>query len=204
MTVLPDIIREPVIIPAKSNQVNTSNIHINSLGDFNNQASQSSSLNPSPAVHPDNTKSAPQSYTAEEAHKYFPYLILNDKKRSTCYKTTDSDGKFSVKSSPLATSVAYKWPHLQRQKSEFVGGTNKSTKSHFHKSLVRLPQPSRPDQPFRVDASWETVETHFHNEKRNLDMKRQQYAREHSMWSIYPYGSIEEREMYKYVSPPLW
>lgn len=55
---------------------------------------------------------------------------------------------------------------------------------------------ARPPSPYRVKTDWETVVPHFHNEKRAIEMKRLQYLKEHTGWSVYPYAGIEERETY--------
>lgn len=54
----------------------------------------------------------------------------------------------------------------------------------------------RPGSPYRVKSDWETTVPHFHNEKRTVEMKRLQYLKEHTAWSVYPYAAVEERECY--------
>lgn len=141
------------------------------------------------------TLSAP--VTLPQEQHSFPKLIYNDNHRSTAYvpihKTSD-DLKAEKKkfiNSPLATNITYNWPAAQREKLSSV-----RSKSKVFKPVSRILEPSRPPAPYKVNSSWETIDTHFHNEKRALEMKRFQYLKEHTMWSIYPYARIDERETY--------
>jgi hypothetical protein len=130
----------------------------------------------------------------EEQHLLPKLFIYNDNHRSTAYvpshkESTDLKKKFI--NSPLATNITYNWPIAQREKLNSV-----RAKSKVFKPVARIIEPSRPPAPYKVNSSWETIDTHFHNEKRALEMKRFQYLKEHTMWSIYPYARIDERETY--------
>jgi hypothetical protein len=191
MTVLPDIIREPVIIAAKQNPLSSSQLFVDS-----------NCSRPSSAEARQHTDLQAVSNIASEPQKLFPFLILNDKKRSTGYRSSDPDGRFQIRTSPLATSVMYKWPNLSRHESG-EGSTNSKlnfqsrSQSHFQKFLSRLPHPSRPDSMYKMETSWETSDGHFHNQQRTLSMKRNQNIRENTIWAIGPYGDIKERESFK-------
>jgi hypothetical protein len=77
--------------------------------------------------------------------------------------------------------------------------STKSVQSRLkvYKPQKRMDNVARPPSPYRVKSDWETVVPHFHNEKRTIEMKRLQYLKEHTGWSVYPYGSVDEKEEYK-------
>jgi hypothetical protein len=191
MTVLPGIIREPVIIATKHSPISSSQLFVDS--------------NCTPPASPENNKhqtadSTQLSTLAKDPQKLFPFLILNDKKRSTGYRSSDPDAKFPIRTSPLATSVIYKWPTLNRYESEFSNNKpqfQSRSNSNFQKLLNRVPHPSRPDSMYKMETSWETSEAHYKNEQRVLEMKRNQNIRENTAWSIGPYADTKEREYFK-------
>jgi len=126
---------------------------------------------------------------------FLPNLIFNDRNRSSAYyRTARSSDFLNAKSSPLATRLLYNWTPLERETSKSV-----QSKIRVYKPPKRIENPARPPAPFKVKTMYETIDPHFHNEKRALEMKRLNYLKDHTEWSIYPYAAIEEREMYKYV-----
>ena len=175
MTVFPDIIREPSIISIKPNGIMVKS-----------SASGSSLLTDLKKLNNNATPvSGPSSY---------PALIFNDTNRSTSYHRLSSNGELSSKlvNSPLETNVLYNWPATQR-----FNTSEMKSRSRVYKPVSRISQPGRPPAPYKVHSSYETEETNFHNEKRTLEMKRWQYFRDHTQWSIFPYAPIDERECYK-------
>ena len=55
----------------------------------------------------------------------------------------------------------------------------------------------RPDPPKKFTHMLETIEPHYHNEKRALRMKQREHYRYHNAWSKYYYGSPAEQEAYR-------
>lgn len=122
-----------------------------------------------------------------------PQLISNDKKRSTSYRRFAKSSDFEkVKASPLATRFVYNWKPLERLPTRVV-----QAKVKVYKPPKRIEMTGRPSSPYRLCVDYETKEPHAHNHERVMDMKRLQYLREHTEWSIYPYAGVEEREQYK-------
>jgi hypothetical protein len=56
---------------------------------------------------------------------------------------------------------------------------------------------SRPDEPYKMSALFETQDRHYHNYKRAQAMQQRQRNREHTLYTIYPYSQTEERALYK-------
>jgi len=135
-----------------------------------------------------------QSFSSKTAcdQAYFPNLIFNNGHRSTAYSRNARSTDFvSSKNSPLATRLIYNWKPVERE-------TTKSVQSRIkvYKPQKRVEMCARPPSPYKVKNDWETAVPHFHNEKRAIEMKRLQYLKEHTGWSVYPYAGIEERETY--------
>lgn len=123
---------------------------------------------------------------------YFPNLIFNNGNRSTGYcRNARSSDFVSAKNSPLATRLIYNWKPVERETTKSV-----QSKIKVYKPPKRMDVVARPPSPYRVKSDWETVVPHFHNEKRAIEMKRLQYLKEHTGWSVYPYGDVEEKEQY--------
>lgn len=123
---------------------------------------------------------------------YFPNLIFNNGIRSTSYSRNARSSDFiNAKNSPLATRLIYNWKPMERE-------TTKSVQSRIkvYKPQKRMEIVARPTSPYRVKSDWETVVPHFHNEKRTIEMKRLQYLKDHTGWSVYPYAGVEEKEHY--------
>jgi hypothetical protein len=124
---------------------------------------------------------------------YFPNLIFNNGQRSTSYcRNARSSDFVNSKNSPLATRLIYNWKPLERETTKSVNSRIK-----VYKPQKRIETVARPSSPYRVKSDWETTVPHFHNEKRTIEMKRLQYLKEHTSWSVYPYAAVEERENYK-------
>lgn len=124
---------------------------------------------------------------------YFPNLIFNNGTRSTSYtRNTRSRDFINSKNSPLATRLIYNWKPVERESAKSV-----QSRLKVYKPQKRMDVVARPSSPYRVKSDWETVVPHFHNEKRTIEMKRMQYLKEHTGWSVYPYGSVDEKEDYK-------
>jgi hypothetical protein len=49
----------------------------------------------------------------------------------------------------------------------------------------------------RINMSWETVDQHWHNDKRRIIMQQREHNRYHSAWSKAFYGSPAEQEAYR-------
>ena len=58
----------------------------------------------------------------------------------------------------------------------------------------------RPPPPKKFNHMLETIEPHWHNEKRTNNMKQREHYRYHNAWSKYYYGSPAEQEEYRYVT----
>ena len=181
MALLPDITKEAKIISGEEK-----------LNEFIAESSDSKYSMQS-KLH---SKSRQNSFCA--ASTGFPSIVLNSgggslaTKKDTYQKLSASNDFLHIKHSPSATQYSYKWKPLERLTNKMVQARVK-----IFKASKRIDQPARQASPFRVAADWETSDAHFHNEKRTLEMKRMQYLREHTNWSIYPYASIDEREEYK-------
>ena len=66
---------------------------------------------------------------------------------------------------------------------------------------VRVPprvNPLCPPPPQRLTTSLETIEPHWHNEKRRNTMQQREWYRYHGTWSKAFYGSPAEKEAYKW------
>ncbi len=189
MSLLPDISREPKIISGKENSTLMHNV-ANSL-----QATNISYDTTQYVKESENktTKVVIQKKQPSLSGGAFPNLIFNDKQRSTAYQRLARSSDFiNVKNSPLATRLVYNWKHVERLPTKVV-----EAKVKVYKPAKRISQQARPPSPYRVKSDWETSDPNFHNEKRTLEMKRMQYLKEHTRWSVYPYAAIEEREQYK-------
>lgn len=133
--------------------------------------------------------------TSVKEEQILPQLISNDKKRSTSYRRFVKSSDFEkVKASPLATRFVYNWKPLERLPTRVV-----QAKVKVYKPPKRIEMTGRPSSPYRLCVDYETKDSHAHNHERVMDMKRLQYLREHTEWSIYPYAGVEEREQYKWV-----
>jgi len=121
-----------------------------------------------------------------------PNILMNDGMRSTAYVRQPQPADLAnSQSSPRATRFVYNWDPVERKTTKVVQAHVK-----IYKPAKRVDMPSRPPSPYRVQTEWETSDTHFHNHKRTQEMKRLQYLKEHTNWSIYPYAAIDERETY--------
>ncbi|XP_041348239.1 uncharacterized protein LOC121367870 [Gigantopelta aegis] len=49
----------------------------------------------------------------------------------------------------------------------------------------------------RINASWETIEQHLHNDRRRIFMQAREHERYHSAWAKGFYGPPAEREAYR-------
>ncbi len=56
---------------------------------------------------------------------------------------------------------------------------------------------SLPDEQYRMSTLFETQDRHYHNYKRVQAMQQRQWNREHIHYTIYPYSTSEERQLYK-------
>ena len=198
MTVLPDIIREAKIVSGKDQITYVKECLLSmTSGQSNNSYFEET---PADEIAGDRSNSKllikkKMSSSATPGEKPFlPNLIFNDRNRSSAYfRTTRSTDFLNVKSSPLATRLLYNWTPLERETSKSV-----QSKVKLYKPPKRIAEPARPPPPFKVKTMYETMDPHHHNEKRTLEMKRLNYLKDHTEWSIYPYAAIEERENYKY------
>jgi hypothetical protein len=199
---LPDIIREAKIVSGKD-QIPIFKEHLLAMatglassGYFENMPVDSS--NDIKIRAPESSKASylrkKQSLSSKTADPaYLPNLIFNNGYRSTSYsRPSRSTDYINVKNSPLATRLFYNWKHVERETTKSV-----QSKIKVYKPPKRIEMPARPPSPYKVKSDWETVVPHFHNEKRAIEMKRLQYLKEHTGWSVYPYASIEEKEHYK-------
>lgn len=202
MTVLPDISREAKIVSGKDMKVfnsNSSNLLAStsigyemapndlSAGDSSANKEEGNEFTKSKVM----IKKKPSFNSIDK--QLFPNLMSNDGKRSSAYqRLSHSSDYINVKNSPIATRLIYNWKPLERLPTKVV-----QAKVKIYKPSKRIDMPARPPSPYKVKTEYETVEPHFHNEKRALEMKRMQYLKEHTTWSVYPYGAIEEREGYK-------
>ena len=174
MTVLPDILREPSVVSIKPPSASSMPSLISDLKKLHENAT-------------------PLGYSNSviDGKTNFPTLIFND--RSTAYHRLSSNGELNkIVNSPLESNLIYNWPSTKRMQTTLM-----KSKSRVYKPVSRISQPGRPPAPYKVHSSFETEETNFHNEKRTLEMKRWQYLRDHTQWSIFPYAPIDEREVYK-------
>ena len=192
MTLLPDITREAKIVSGKE-IINGSS----QVPPATNASFEASSLLENSELKDDHTASKimfrkkQQSLSAN--NDKFPNLIFNDHNRSTAYQRLARSSDFiNAKNSPLATRLIYNWKPNERLTSKVV-----QAKVKIYKPSKRIEMTGRPSSPYKLKVDYETSEPHFHNEKRALEMKRIQYLKEHTNWSIYPYAAVEERETYK-------
>ena len=194
MTLFPDIIREAKIISGKDQipYVKEQLLAMASGLAANNTYYDASDENGERII---SKKKLSSSATPGEK-TFLPNLIFNDKNRSSAlYRTARSTDFLNVKTSPLATRLLYNWTPLERQTTKSV-----QSKIKVFKPQKRIDMPARPPEPFKVKTMYETIDPHFHNEKRALEMKRLNYLKDHTEWSIYPYAAIDERETYKYLN----
>ena len=198
MSLLPDIIREAKIvsgkdqIPLYKEQLMAMATGLAASGFFENM---NDSTNDIKIREPESSGSRKkQSLSSKNSEQgYFPNLIFNNGYRSTSYnRNVRSTDFLNVKNSPLATRLIYNWKPVERETTKSV-----QSKIKVYKPNKRIDMPARPASPYKVKSDWETVVPHFHNEKRAIEMKRLQYLKEHTGWSVYPYAGIEEKEQYK-------
>lgn len=203
MSLLPDIIREAKIVSGKDqvplykDQIIAMATGLAASGCFESQGILSNSQQDLyKSAEFSNTKPrknsrSKQSKTAVD-QAYFPNLIFNNGSRSTSYHRNARSSDFvHAKNSPLATRLIYNWKPVERETTKSVNQRLK-----VYKPQKRMEVVARPPSPYRVKSDWETVVPHFHNEKRAIEMKRLQYLKDHTGWSVYPYAGIEERETY--------
>ena len=212
MSVLPDIIREAKIIsgndqiPLFREQIIAMATGLAASGymeparisndNINNQPELrrcGSDINKTSLSRKKNSFSCKPAAGPDDPASYFPNLIFNNGQRSTAYcRNSRSSDFINAKNSPLATRLIYNWKPIERE-------TTKSVQSRIKvfKPQKRIEMVARPGSPYRVKSEWETTVPHFHNEKRTIEMKRLQYLKEHTAWSVYPYAAVEERENYK-------
>ena len=62
---------------------------------------------------------------------------------------------------------------------------------------VRRVNVLRPEPPKKFTHMLETVDPHWHNEKRATRMKHREHYRYHNAWSKYYYGTPSEQESYR-------
>lgn len=190
MTLFPDIIREAKIVSGKDQ---IPYVKERLLAMATGLASNNSYYDTDDENNRVLVKKKTSSSATPGEKTFLPNLILNDKTRSTGYfRAARSTDFLNVKSSPLATRLLYNWTPLERETSQSV-----QSRIKVYKPTRRIDAPSRPPPPFKVKTMYETIDPHFHNEKRALEMKRLNYLKDHTEWSIYPYANIEERENYK-------
>ena len=122
-----------------------------------------------------------------------PHLILNNQLKSSSYRRLARSEDFErVKASPLATRLIFNWRPVERQPTRVV-----QAKVKVYKPPKRIEMPARPSSPYKLFVDYETKDPHAQNHERTMSMKRLQYLRQHTEWSIFPYAAIEEREEYK-------
>jgi len=208
MTIFPDIIREAKIVSGKDQIAYVKECLLSMTSSTSGQNNNNNTYFEETAVSDeigDNSrllvkKKMSSSATPGEKPSFLPNLIFNDRNRSSAYfRTTKSTDFLNVKSSPLATRLLYNWTPLERETSKSV-----QSKVKLYKPPKRIAEPARPPPPFKVKTMYETIDPHHHNEKRALEMKRLNYLKDHTEWSIYPYAAIEERENYKYVNEKVF
>jgi hypothetical protein len=192
MTLLPDITREAKIVSGKEITNGSSLAPPATNASFEaNSFIENSEIKDDYSASKILFRKKPQSLSA--ATEKFPNLIFNDHNRSTAYQRLARSSDFTnAKNSPLATRLIYNWKPNERLTSKVV-----QTKVKIYKPSKRIEMTGRPSSPYKLKVDYETTEPHFHNEKRALEMKRLQYLKEHTTWSIYPYAAVEEREHYK-------
>ena len=203
MTLLPDISREAKIVSGKELKTLDSNYHSHSASLATAPTATHVSYDLSASLdHTEIKDDHTMSKVATRRHKQpsltdatdkFPNLIFNDTNKSSAYQRLARSSDFlNVKNSPIATRLIYNWKPVERATRKLV-----QAKVKIYKPSKRIDMPGRPQSPYKLKVDYETTEPHFHNEKRTLEMKRMQYLREHTSWSIYPYAAVEERETYK-------
>lgn len=66
---------------------------------------------------------------------------------------------------------------------------------------MKIPPRVNPIAPLppkkRINSSWETVDQHWHNDKRRIIMQQREHNRYHSAWSKAFYGSPADQEAYR-------
>ena len=204
-SLLPDIVKEAKIVSGKENNNSASNGNLAAATatsisydfltreslDLANDSSKIKSQVKISTNNNNNNMKKKHSFSAKDVN--FPHLILNDTNRSSSYQRAQRPSDITnVQNSPLATRLIYNWKPLERLPTKVV-----QAKVKIYKPPKRIDQPARPPSPYRIKSDWETIDTHFHNQKRTQEMKSLQYLKQHTNWSIYPYASIDEREGYK-------
>ncbi|XP_076439353.1 uncharacterized protein LOC143284467 [Babylonia areolata] len=67
-----------------------------------------------------------------------------------------------------------------------------------HMKIPQRVNPIAPPPPKkRINSSWETVDQHWHNDKRRIIMQQREHTRYHSAWSKAFYGSPADQEAYR-------
>lgn len=200
MSLLPDIIREAKIVSGKDqlplfkDQIIAMATGLASSGYFVDPSLVDSQIDIKASAQDAllKKKRSFSSKTDKADQAYFPNLIFNNRHRSTSYNRNARSSDFiNAKNSPLATRLIYNWKPVERETTKSV-----QSKIKVYKPQKRMDMVARPPSPYRVKSDWETVVPHFHNEKRAIEMKRLQYLKEHTGWSVYPYAGIEEKEVY--------
>lgn len=136
--------------------------------------------------------------------------MVKHTKSSTVAKLIDSTNTGRNKSAPahlsktMVTSADY-GSHIQYKSSPsydvyppFV--TERQTGAKVPPRV----NPLQPPPPKRLTTSLETVDPHWHNEKRRNVMQQREWYRYHGTWSKAFYGSPAERESYRYGSLSEW
>lgn len=192
-----DLIRKIKTPPAADYAMSTKLPEIKSEKKRNSHAPQATTTTGVSFEEPTKRRSSHDEQKRKQQHQQdqqqLPHIILNDKRRSTSYRRLAKSEDFDkVKSSPLATRFVYNWQPLERATTRVV-----QAKVKVYKPPKRIESTGRPPSPYRLCVDYETKDPHAHNHERTMAMKRLQYLREHTEWSIYPYAGIEEREEYK-------
>jgi hypothetical protein len=114
------------------------------------------------------------------------------KKNSNNRTSRSTDSNSMTKKYPSATKLSYSWKTVERVPSKVVDSQVK-----IYKPTKRLETITRPDSPYRMNTSWQTDHLQAQNHKRAEEMKRLEWLKQHTAYTIYPYGDIEEKETYK-------
>jgi hypothetical protein len=200
---LPEILKEPRIVSGKYRNetatVMTYSVPVRDLNEPINKKlyikRQLSLENNATKIDNFNEETKLKQQKQQQQNEKLPNIILNDgsKKRSTSYHRLMRSSDFEkVKNAPIATRLIYNWKPLEHLSTKVV-----QAKVKLYKPKKKIESTARAPSPYRLQWSWESSEPNLHNEIRAQEMKRIKYMQDHAKWSVYPYGSVEEREDYK-------
>lgn len=128
-----------------------------------------------------------------------PMPTVKYNKSPTVIKSADSRNKSApVKSSKtLVTSSDY-GAHVQYKNAlSYPVYPPFITERQTGAKVPPRVNPLQPPPPQRLTTSLETIDPHWHNEKRRNIMQQREWYRYHGTWSKAFYGSPAEREAYR-------